>query len=122
MTPNRLPWGRAIPIQLGSPVSLFNSLLRAIGLLITVALLLLGPARADDPVGNQQSLEVVGARVTTTPERARLILDLTHTTKFAIVSLAGPNRIAVDVQATGLKFSTAPPPAGSGLVSAYTVA
>lgn len=64
---------------------------------------------------------VIAVRVSSTPERARLILDLTGRTEFATVSLDAPDRIAVDVKALSLQFDTAPPVAGTGVVSAYTV-
>ena len=66
--------------------------------------------------------DVKAARVTTTVDRARLILDLTQPSKFAIVTLANPDRIAVDVKAGSLKFDTPTPPAGLGLVTGYDVA
>ena len=66
--------------------------------------------------------DVKAARVTTTVDRARLILDLTQPSKFAIVTLANPDRIAVDVKAGALKFDTPTPPAGLGLVTGYDVA
>ena len=65
--------------------------------------------------------EVLDARVSTTPERARLVLDLSGQTQFAIASLESPNRIAIDVKATGLDFTEMSPVAGTGLVSSYTV-
>ena len=43
--------------------------------------------------------DVLDARVTTTPERARLIVDLTGSTEFAIASLDSPERIAIDMKA-----------------------
>ena len=64
---------------------------------------------------------VIDARVSTTPERARLVLDLTAPTAFAIVSLDEPNRIAVDVQAAGLDFSQLQAIAGEGLVATFAV-
>jgi len=65
--------------------------------------------------------EVLDARVSTTPQRARLVLDLAGPTQFAIVSLDNPNRIAIDVKASGLEFTELTPVAGEGLVSAYNV-
>lgn len=65
--------------------------------------------------------DVLDARVTSTPERARLILDLSGTTEFAIASLDQPNRIAVDVRASALRFVAPPDVAGSGVVSSYSV-
>lgn len=65
--------------------------------------------------------EVIDARVTTTDQRARLILDLSGPTEFAIATLDAPNRIAVDVKVEGLRFAVPPDVAGSGVVSAYTI-
>jgi N-acetylmuramoyl-L-alanine amidase len=65
--------------------------------------------------------EVVAARVSTTPERARLIVDLTGTTQFAIATVTGPDRIAVDVRASALPATIEPAVAGEGIVSSYTV-
>jgi N-acetylmuramoyl-L-alanine amidase len=65
--------------------------------------------------------EVIDARVTSTPERARLILDLSGPTEFAIASLGEPDRIAVDVKASALRFVAPADVAGEGVVSSYTV-
>jgi N-acetylmuramoyl-L-alanine amidase len=71
----------------------------------------------------QESLpEVVAARVSTTPERARLILDLSGTTEFAMVSLAEPNRVAVDVKASSVPTIAPQAVAGKGIVSSFTTA
>jgi N-acetylmuramoyl-L-alanine amidase len=90
---------------------------------VTTALLALGLFVA--PALSQEQLaalpDVVDARVSTTPERARLIIDLSAKTEFAIVSLTEPNRIAIDVRAANLKFTTPPTPAGQGIVASYIV-
>jgi N-acetylmuramoyl-L-alanine amidase len=65
--------------------------------------------------------EIADARLTTTPERARLVLDLTATTEFAVVSLAEPDRIAIDVKASSLQFVAPADVAGDGLVSDYSI-
>lgn len=65
--------------------------------------------------------EMIDARVTTTEQRARLILDLSAPTEFAIASLDAPNRIAVDVRVAGLKFAVPADVAGSGVVASYTI-
>jgi N-acetylmuramoyl-L-alanine amidase len=65
---------------------------------------------------------VMEVRVSSTPERARLVVDLAGRTDFALVSLGGPDRLAIDVRAA--TFSVAEPsgtPAGEGLVSGYLV-
>ncbi|MDO8358897.1 MAG: N-acetylmuramoyl-L-alanine amidase [Devosia sp.] len=65
--------------------------------------------------------DVIAARLSTTPERARLVLDLSATTEFAIVSLDDPQRIAVDVKAANSSITTPPTVAGTGIVTAVTV-
>lgn len=77
-------------------------------------LLVVGSAEAQDLP------DVLGARVTTTPERARLILDLSATTEFAIVSLSGPDRIAIDVRAKDVTISAPGAVAGSGMVASFS--
>lgn len=64
----------------------------------------------------------IDARVTTTADRARLIVDLSAPTEFAIASLEGPDRIAVDVRVGGLDFAAPPDVAGEGVVASYTIA
>lgn len=90
---------------------------------VTTALLALGLFVAPTLSQEQPAAlpDVVDARVSTTPERARLIIDLSAKTEFAIVSLTEPNRIAIDVRAANLKFTTPPTPAGQGIVASYIV-
>jgi len=91
-----------------------------------VALLLvaasLAAAVAQDAAGLPPLPNVIDARVTATPERARLVVDLAAKTEFAFVSLDEPARLAIDVRAG--TFSVPEPsgtPAGEGLVSAYAI-
>jgi N-acetylmuramoyl-L-alanine amidase len=79
------------------------------------------PAMAQDAVDPTVLPEVLDARVTTTEERARLILDLGGATEFAIASLDNPDRIAIDVRASSVKFAAPPDVAGTGMVASYTV-
>ncbi|MDB5539635.1 MAG: hypothetical protein JWQ89_1362 [Devosia sp.] len=65
--------------------------------------------------------DVIDARVTATPQRARLIIDLSAPTEFAIVSLDKPDRIAIDVKAFDLKILAPADVAGKGIVTSYTV-
>jgi len=67
--------------------------------------------------------DVVAARVTSTPERARLVLDLGAETAFATLSLDEPQRIAIDVRVGGLDASVAGETVGEGdgLVGSFTV-
>ncbi|MBN9307836.1 N-acetylmuramoyl-L-alanine amidase [Devosia sp.] len=65
--------------------------------------------------------DVIDARVSATPERARLIIDLSGPTEFAIATLDKPDRIAIDVKAFDLKILAPADVAGKGIVSSYTV-
>jgi N-acetylmuramoyl-L-alanine amidase len=66
--------------------------------------------------------DVLDARVTATPERARLIIDLEKPSEFAIVSLGDPARIAVDVKAFEVKIAAPADVAGKGLVESFSIA
>lgn len=62
-------------------------------------------------------------RVTVTPERARLVVDLAARTEFSFVSMSGPDRLAVDVRAATMSV---PEPSGKpggeeGMISEYLV-
>ena len=115
--------------QLGAGLHLFNSI-RAIVLPIVLAALVLFPAHAQDGAPSAAAAaalvalpNVMDVRVTVTPERARLVIDLAAKTEFALVSLSGPDRLAIDVRAA--TFSV-PQPAGKpsgdgGVVSDYLV-
>ncbi len=112
--------------DVGSQRRLFNlihaagrNLLRLLVLLVLTALAGLGTGTAQAQQNGLPS--VVDIRVSTTDQRARLVLDLTGRTEFAIVSATEPNRIAVDVRALSLQFTEAPPVYGSGIVDNYTV-
>lgn len=119
---------RLLNIHVGTPSTLFNSKafvsgfvrILAIMLFLPIAFTSIAPAlgQADSAAALP---EMSDARLTTTPERARLVLDLTNTTEFAVVSLDGPDRIAVDARVSALQFAAPPDPAGDGLVSSYTV-
>jgi len=120
MMPNRLPSDRSLRPNLGSVAPLFNALAR-IAAVFVLSLAALPALAQDQPAAASGPPDIVAARVTTTTERARLIVDLSNPTKFAIVSLTDPNRIAVDMQAASLKADSVSTPAGTGLVSGYTV-
>ncbi len=53
------------------------------------------PAAAQD----RPAPDVSDIRVSTTPNRARLIVDLTSSTNFAIAALDNPNRLVIDIAA-----------------------
>ena len=83
---------------------------------------LLWPSQAHAQTESIEDLpNVLDARVSTTPERARLIVDLSGPSKFAIVSMDGPDRIAIDVQAFDIKILAPADVAGKGIVSGFTV-
>ncbi len=63
---------------------------------------------------------VLAARVSTTPERARLVMDLSAATQFAIVSLDDPERIAIDVRASGVQTIAQQPVNGQGIVASFS--
>ncbi|MCF1742731.1 N-acetylmuramoyl-L-alanine amidase [Paradevosia shaoguanensis] len=92
-----------------------SAVIAAVALLITAV-----SAFGQEPPANPLP-EVLDARVSTTPQRARLVLDLAAPTQFAIVSLDNPNRIAIDVKASGLEFTELTPVAGEGIVASYNV-
>lgn len=64
--------------------------------------------------------QVLAARVSTTPERGRLVLDLSATTQFAVATLDNPQRIAIDVRAAGVTIAAPSPVAGTGIVASFT--
>ena len=121
MMPNRLWSPKAVSLDLGSVSSLFNALLRLFGAVVTVALLLVPPAMADDQPSAPAAPSAVAARVTTTAGRARLIVDLSAPTQFAVTSIANPDQIAIDLKVASLSFDKPEALAGSGLVSSYGV-
>lgn len=96
---------------------------------LVAALLLfnnLGVASAQDAVQAAAQLalpNVMDVRVTVTPDRARLVVDLAARTEFSFVSLAGPDRLAIDVRAATLSV---PQPSGRpagepGIITDYLV-
>ena len=85
-----------------------------------------GPAGAQDAAQAAAQLalpNVMDVRVTVTPERARLVVDLAARTEFSFVSMSGPDRLAVDVRAATMSV---PEPSGrpggeEGMISEYLV-
>ncbi len=64
---------------------------------------------------------VTGVRVSSTAERARLVIDLTGVTSYAFVSFIDPMRIGVDVRAAGMSGELSGTAAGEGLIGDYSV-
>lgn len=86
------------------------------------ALLFVLPAHAQDAAPLPPLPNVMDARVTVAPDRARLVIDLAARTAFSFVSLSGPDRLAIDVRAG--TFTVPEPegePAGEGMISAYKI-
>ncbi|MHA6690509.1 N-acetylmuramoyl-L-alanine amidase [Devosia sp. A449] len=97
---------------------------------LVVACAVLGAVQAQDvpadaaPVATAPIAlpNVMDVRVSATPERARLVIDLADRTEFALVSLSDPDRLAIDVRAATL--SVPEPngePAGEGMIADYQV-
>ena len=92
----------------------------AVFLVAVLCLLGVTPALAQ-VVSIEDYPDVMDARVSATAERARLIIDLSGPTEFAIATLDNPNRIAIDVKAFEVKILAPADVAGDGLVSSYSV-
>lgn len=88
---------------------------------VLMGLLFVGAGRAQDTAGARELPEVTGVRVSSTAERARLIIDLTGVASYAFVSLIDPMRIGVDVRASGISGDLSGTAAGEGLISHYSV-
>jgi len=89
----------------------------------TVLIAILGWLALAGAAAAQNALpDVLAARLSTTSERARLIVDLSDTTQFAMASLTDPDRIAIDIKAASVKVSGPFAVAGTGIVASYTVA
>lgn len=102
---------------------MFNFAVRAVlAPLLAVFVFVLAAGAQETVPATPELPTVLDVRVSTTPQRARLILDLTGKTEFALASLTGPDRIAVDARVTDLKIEgDQPPVAGSGIVASYTL-
>ena len=105
---------------------MFKSLRSILLSFIALALVVLAVAsatRAQDAAPLPPLPNVIDVRVSATPERARLVVDLAAKTEFALATLSEPNRLAIDVRAA--TFSVPEPtgkPAGEGgLISEYSV-
>lgn len=64
---------------------------------------------------------VLDSRVTTTPERARLVLDLSEPTEFGVYTLTGPDRVVIELRGATTSPESGATPAGDGLVTRYSV-
>lgn len=94
--------------------------------MVTLAVLALcGPMHAQEtpvPAIPATLPTVMDVRVSATPERARLVIDLGTQTQFSLTSLGGPDRLAIDVRAGAITLSKPDgTPSGEGMVSSYSV-
>lgn len=108
---------------MGSPSLLFNSAVSAWLRRGALAgfVVLAGACAVPGSAIAQDLPQVLAARVSPAPERARLIVDLSATTAYAVVSLDSPDRIAVDISASDVP-TLAPQVVGStGLVATYAM-
>ncbi len=118
-------WAFIASAYSGSGAHLFNlpvsaRLIRGTLALLVGLFVLLGGTQA---LHAQDDLpEVTAARVSTTPERARLILDLSAVTEFAVATIADPDRIVVDVKAGSVPTIAQQAVAGQGIVTSFTTA
>ncbi|MGK2229712.1 MAG: N-acetylmuramoyl-L-alanine amidase, partial [Devosia sp.] len=118
--------GDAAHSDLGVDLLLFHSMrILLLPLLVCLMSMTVGSlaqeavAPVSAPVGLPNVMDV---RVTVTPERARLVIDLAAKTEFSLVSLSEPDRLAIDVRAATL---TVPEPVATpseeGVISEYRV-
>lgn len=64
---------------------------------------------------------LLDSRVTATQDRARLVLDLTTPTEFAVHTVADPMSVVVELRAQTGDAEDTNQPAGDGLITSYTV-
>jgi N-acetylmuramoyl-L-alanine amidase len=81
-----------------------------------LAVLMLGMATV-----SAQDIEVLSARVSTTPDRARVVFDLSAASAFSVLAFNDPRRLVVDVRATALTQLLPDNLAGQGLVESFTL-
>jgi N-acetylmuramoyl-L-alanine amidase len=74
-----------------------------------------------DDAGEGTAVAVMGARVTSTDQRARLVLDLSGATPHEVFALDEPRRLVIRLGATAIDFDTADLPPSKGLVFTYNV-
>lgn len=116
------PGGTEARRELGADQHLFNFFRTRLLLVLAMLGLIVVAPLAQDTTQLPPLPNVMDVRVSDTPERARLVIDLAAKTEFALVSLSEPNRLAIDVRAA--TFSVPEPtgkPAGDGIVSDYAV-
>ncbi|GGA60046.1 N-acetylmuramoyl-L-alanine amidase [Pelagibacterium lentulum] len=105
--------------------SIFGVLL--VGFVVVLALVLAPSAQESDSVepadGSDAVPVVLDARVTTTQERGRLVIDLSMPTEFGAFTVTGPDRVIVELRGEldpdADEFGAL---AGEGMVSSYSLA
>ncbi|WP_417581770.1 N-acetylmuramoyl-L-alanine amidase [Pelagibacterium sp.] len=71
--------------------------------------------------GEQADPALLDSRVTATQDRARLVLDLTTPTEFAVYTTDNPMRVVVELRGQTGTSGQDNQPTGDGLVSAYNI-
>ncbi|MEQ8445007.1 MAG: N-acetylmuramoyl-L-alanine amidase [Pelagibacterium sp.] len=79
------------------------------------------PAAATEAGAQPTAPALLDSRVTATQDRARLVLDLTTPTEFAVYTAADPMRVIVELRGQAGDGGQDNQPAGDGLVTAYSV-
>lgn len=64
---------------------------------------------------------VLDVRVSTTTDRARIIIDISEASAFALATIREPDQIAIDVRADAMEPDLGAEPAGEGLVSGFSI-
>lgn len=98
--------------------------LRALFILLSLLVLPASSGLAQDEASEAETAAlpaILDSRVTSAGERARLVLDITNPTEFAIYTLAAPDRVVVELRAQSRDGDEAHV-AGDGLVADYTIA
>lgn len=96
---------------------------RALLVLLILAVFPAASGLAQEDVSDAETAAlpaILDSRVTSTAERARLVLDITNPTEFTIYTLAAPQRVVVELRAQS--GDSGGQVAGDGLVSNYTIA
>src|SRR5690554_367376 len=97
--------------------------LRALLVLLILAVFPAAPGLAQEDASDAQTAAlpaILDSRVTSTAERARLVLDITNPTEFTIYTLAAPQRVIIELRAQS--GDSGGQVAGDGLVSSYDIA
>jgi N-acetylmuramoyl-L-alanine amidase len=79
------------------------------------------PAAAAEDDAQPTAPALLDSRVTATEDRARLVLDLTTPTEFAVYTATDPMRVIVELRGQAGDSGQDNQPAGDGLVTAYGV-